>query len=130
MAFRPRGINDYSSEHSHGKAVSKLSNVSNAPTLPFGSNICLMVLLCCLQSRLKFMIRDVADLRQNRWQERRIKEGPKTIQEIHRDARQESRQAARLPGRRRDGPWRSGGGSRRGGFNHPPMGAHPAMHLQ
>jgi len=78
----------------------------------------------CLQSRLKFMIRDVADLRRNRWQERRKTEGPKTIEEIHRDARMEQQQAARIPDAR-------GGPRGGGGFGQqPPMGTRPPMHLQ
>lgn len=61
-----------------------------------------------LSSRLRFMLKDVIDLRQNGWQERRKIEGPKKIDEVHRDAVQERHQATR--------------GDRRG----PSMGAGPA----
>ena len=61
-----------------------------------------------LSSRLRFMLKDVIDLRQNGWQERRKVEGPKKIDEVHRDAVQERHQATR--------------GDRRG----PSMGAGPA----
>lgn len=61
-----------------------------------------------LSSRLRFMLKDVIDLRQNGWQERRKVEGPKKIDEVHRDAVQERQQAAR--------------GDRRG----PSMGGAPA----
>lgn len=54
------------------------------------------------------MLKDVIDLRQNGWQERRKVEGPKKIDEVHRDAVQERQQAAR--------------GDRRG----PSMGCAPA----
>lgn len=42
-----------------------------------------------LPSRLRFMLRDLIDLRKNGWQERRKVEGPKKIEEVHRDAVQE-----------------------------------------
>eukprot|EP00252_Welwitschia_mirabilis_P009250 TRINITY_DN2166_c0_g2_i1.p1 TRINITY_DN2166_c0_g2~~TRINITY_DN2166_c0_g2_i1.p1 ORF type:complete len:1878 (+),score=408.31 TRINITY_DN2166_c0_g2_i1:386-6019(+) len=42
-----------------------------------------------LPSRLRFMLKDVIDLRKNGWQQRRKVEGPKTIDEVHRDAVQE-----------------------------------------
>lgn len=42
-----------------------------------------------LSSRLRFMLRDVIDLRDNRWQQRRKVEGPKKIEDVHRDAAQE-----------------------------------------
>lgn len=61
-----------------------------------------------LSSRLRFMLKDVIDLRQNGWQERRKIEGPKKIDEVHREAVQERHQATR--------------GDRRG----PSMGAGPA----
>ncbi|XP_075476306.1 eukaryotic translation initiation factor 4G-like [Primulina tabacum] len=50
-----------------------------------------------LSSRLRFMLKDVIDLRKNRWQQRRKVEGPKKIEEVHRDAAQERQaQASRL----------------------------------
>ncbi|KAI3498405.1 hypothetical protein L1887_34180 [Cichorium endivia] len=42
-----------------------------------------------LSSRLRFMLKDVIDLRKNRWQQRRKVEGPKKIEEVHRDAANE-----------------------------------------
>ncbi|KAK7395545.1 hypothetical protein VNO78_16107 [Psophocarpus tetragonolobus] len=50
-----------------------------------------------LSSRVRFMLKDVIDLRKNRWQQRRKVEGPKKIEEVHRDASQERMaQAGRL----------------------------------
>ncbi|KAF3793019.1 Eukaryotic translation initiation factor 4G [Nymphaea thermarum] len=42
-----------------------------------------------LSSRMRFMLRDTIDLRKNKWQQRRKVEGPKKIEEVHRDAAQE-----------------------------------------
>ncbi|KAL5560716.1 hypothetical protein UlMin_036927 [Ulmus minor] len=62
-----------------------------------------------LSSRVRFMLRDAIDLRKNKWQQRRKVEGPKKIDEVHRDAAQERQaQTSRLgrgpginpPGRR------------------------------
>lgn len=50
-----------------------------------------------LSSRVRFMLRDAIDLRKNNWQQRRKVEGPKKIDEVHRDAAQERQaQAGRL----------------------------------
>ncbi|GAU43850.1 hypothetical protein TSUD_174680 [Trifolium subterraneum] len=50
-----------------------------------------------LSSRVRFMLKDTIDLRKNRWQQRRKVEGPKKIEEVHRDASQEKQsQAGRL----------------------------------
>ncbi|GAB4844258.1 hypothetical protein Ancab_037622 [Ancistrocladus abbreviatus] len=50
-----------------------------------------------LSSRVRFMLKDVIDLRKNKWQQRRKIEGPKKIDEVHRDAAQERQaQANRL----------------------------------
>ncbi|XP_014523092.1 eukaryotic translation initiation factor 4G isoform X2 [Vigna radiata var. radiata] len=50
-----------------------------------------------LSSRVRFMLKDVIDLRKNKWQQRRKVEGPKKIEEVHRDASQERMaQAGRL----------------------------------
>ncbi|XP_045792328.1 eukaryotic translation initiation factor 4G-like isoform X3 [Trifolium pratense] len=51
-----------------------------------------------LSSRVRFMLKDVIDLRRNRWQQRRKVDGPKKIEEVHRDAVQE-RQAQAQVGR-------------------------------
>ncbi|GMH00650.1 hypothetical protein Nepgr_002489 [Nepenthes gracilis] len=50
-----------------------------------------------LSSRVRFMLKDAIDLRRNKWQQRRKVEGPKKIEEVHRDAAQERQaQASRL----------------------------------
>ncbi|WOL09564.1 eukaryotic translation initiation factor 4G-like [Canna indica] len=50
-----------------------------------------------LSSRVRFMLRDSIDLRKNKWQQRRKVEGPKKIDEVHRDAAQERQaQSSRL----------------------------------
>ncbi|XP_057499098.1 eukaryotic translation initiation factor 4G-like isoform X1 [Actinidia eriantha] len=50
-----------------------------------------------LSSRVRFMLKDSIDLRKNKWQQRRKVEGPKKIEEVHRDAAQERQvQAGRL----------------------------------
>ena len=88
-----------------------------------------------LPSRLRFMLQDVMDLRQNRWRARRPTDGPKTIQEVHKDAIMErvemTRGAGRDPRRdmrRHDFPRQmqgtSYGGDRRGGG---PMGPPPGL---
>jgi translation initiation factor 4G len=42
-----------------------------------------------LSSRVRFMLKDSIDLRKNKWQQRRKIEGPKKIEDVHRDAAQE-----------------------------------------
>lgn len=50
-----------------------------------------------LSSRVRFMLKDAIDLRKNKWQQRRKVEGPKKIDEVHRDAAQERQlQSSRL----------------------------------
>ncbi|KAJ0439154.1 putative MIF4G-like, type 3, initiation factor eIF-4 gamma, MA3, MIF4G-like domain superfamily [Helianthus annuus] len=50
-----------------------------------------------LSSRVRFMLKDAIDLRKNKWQHRRKVEGPKKIEEVHRDAAQERQaQSSRL----------------------------------
>ncbi|XXG75706.1 hypothetical protein AAC387_Pa08g0222 [Persea americana] len=50
-----------------------------------------------LSSRVRFMLKDAIDLRKNKWQQRRKIEGPKKIEEVHRDAAQERQlQTSRL----------------------------------
>ncbi|XP_071709008.1 eukaryotic translation initiation factor 4G-like [Rutidosis leptorrhynchoides] len=50
-----------------------------------------------LSSRLRFMLKDAIDLRKNNWQQRRKVEGPKKIDEVHRDAANERQaQTSRL----------------------------------
>ena len=52
-----------------------------------------------LSSRIRFMLRDVIDLRRNDWQVRRKVEGPKKIEEVHRDAVQERQATVAQAGR-------------------------------
>lgn len=68
-----------------------------------------------LSSRVRFMLKDAIDLRKNKWQQRRKVEGPKKIEEVHRDAAQE-RQAQ--TGRFGRGPGINPSARRGGG---PPM---------
>ncbi|CAL5355826.1 unnamed protein product [Camellia sinensis] len=49
-----------------------------------------------LSSRVRFMLKDSIDLRKNKWQQRRKVDGPKKIEEVHRDAAQERQQVNRL----------------------------------
>nr|XP_043609070.1 eukaryotic translation initiation factor 4G-like [Erigeron canadensis] len=42
-----------------------------------------------LSSRLRFMLKDVIDMRKNKWQQRMKVEGPKKIEDVHRDIIQE-----------------------------------------
>lgn len=65
-----------------------------------------------LSSRLRFLLKDCMELRRNGWQERRKVDGPKKIDEVHRDAVQERQQASRGD-RLGRGP-SMGGGSARG----------------
>ncbi|KAL8129070.1 hypothetical protein V2J09_018225 [Rumex salicifolius] len=63
-----------------------------------------------LSSRVRFMLKDAIDLRKNKWQQRRKVEGPKKIEDVHRDAAQEKHaQSSRL----NRGP-SMGSGTRRG----------------
>ncbi|KAH9611870.1 hypothetical protein KSS87_019549 [Heliosperma pusillum] len=65
-----------------------------------------------LSSRVRFMLKDAIDLRKNKWQQRRKVDGPKKIEEVHRDAAQErqgqvnrlSRNASMNSGTRRGQP--------------------------
>ncbi|KAF5731587.1 eukaryotic translation initiation factor 4G [Tripterygium wilfordii] len=50
-----------------------------------------------ISSRVRFMLKDSIDLRKRKWQQRRKVEGPKKIEEVHRDAAQERQaQTSRL----------------------------------
>ncbi|KAI4364681.1 hypothetical protein MLD38_020738 [Melastoma candidum] len=66
-----------------------------------------------LSSRVRFMLKDSIELRKRKWQQRRKVEGPKKIEEVHRDAAQErhaqvgrlgSRSPATNPSARRNMP--------------------------
>jgi translation initiation factor 4G len=65
-----------------------------------------------LSSRHRFMVADLLELRNNKWRARRKQEGPKKIEDVHRDAANE---AAQGPGGRGGGGDRRGGGGDRGG---------------
>mmetsp|Transcript_654 Transcript_654/g.2384 ORF Transcript_654/g.2384 Transcript_654/m.2384 type:complete len:1631 (-) Transcript_654:1626-6518(-) len=69
-----------------------------------------------LPSRTRFMLQDVIEMRANGWQERRKKEGPKKIEEVHREAQMEATRKAMAAG--------SGGGRRgsRNDYSGPPDG--------
>lgn len=69
-----------------------------------------------LDSRIRFMIQDLLDLRRSRWVPRQKKEGPKSIAAVHAEAAQ---QQADIERRQRDEQY--GGGGRR------PMGGGPPM---
>ncbi|XP_042065172.1 eukaryotic translation initiation factor 4G-like isoform X1 [Salvia splendens] len=82
-----------------------------------------------LSSRVRFMLKDAIDLRKNKWQQRRKVEGPKKIEEVHRDAAQERAQVGRL-GRTPS----MGNSSRRGppmdfGARSPGMLSSPNYHI-
>ena len=49
-----------------------------------------------LDSRHRFMLQDLVDQRRNNWVERRKSEGPKKIEDIHRDAAMERNRSAML----------------------------------
>ncbi|CAL8464440.1 g3975 [Coccomyxa elongata] len=68
-----------------------------------------------LESRHKFMVKDIIDLRAHNWVARRKVEGPKKIEDIHKDARMELQ-------RQRMAPMPDRGDRRRGG---PPMDRAP-----
>ncbi|KAH7388238.1 hypothetical protein KP509_16G065400 [Ceratopteris richardii] len=52
-----------------------------------------------LSARIRFMLKDLIDLRKNGWQARRKVEGPKKIDEVHRDAAQERQATVAQTGR-------------------------------
>jgi translation initiation factor 4G len=52
-----------------------------------------------LSSRIRFMLKDVIDLRLNDWQVRRKVDGPKKIEEVHKDAVQERQATVAQAGR-------------------------------
>ncbi|GAX79395.1 hypothetical protein CEUSTIGMA_g6836.t1 [Chlamydomonas eustigma] len=65
-----------------------------------------------LESRIRFMVQDVLDLRDRKWQPRQKVEGPKKISEVHQDA---MRQQMQQQERDRDENRRAVGGGIRGG---------------
>ena len=82
-----------------------------------------------ISSRVRFMLKDVIELRMDNWKHRRVVEGPKKIEEVHRDAKM---QAAGMGGgfgnrdsMRRGGPPRRD--DRRGSDFGPPPGRGPPI---
>ena len=73
-----------------------------------------------ISSRHRFMCQDVIEMRQKGWRERRKQEGPKKIEDVHRDAAREAMNQARGGGGRGErGPPRGGrdSGPPGGGFD-------------
>uniref|UniRef100_A0A1A7WC98 Eukaryotic translation initiation factor 4 gamma, 1 n=3 Tax=Iconisemion striatum TaxID=60296 RepID=A0A1A7WC98_9TELE len=70
-------------------------------------------------SRIRFMLQDVLDLRRSNWVPRRADQGPKTIDQIHKDAEmEEHREQIKVQQQlqsKKDGGGGGGGGSRMGG---------------
>ena len=79
-----------------------------------------------LSSRHRFMLQDVIDTRSKGWRERRKQEGPKKIEEVHRDAQRQAMEQTRRAGIRPERSTSFGNlsrsDSRRGGgdFERPP----------
>lgn len=78
-----------------------------------------------LSSRHRFMLQDVIDMRSKGWRERRKQEGPKKIEDVHRDAQraamEQTRRAGVRPERNASFGNLSRSDSRRGGdFERPP----------
>ncbi|KAK8946137.1 Eukaryotic translation initiation factor 4G [Platanthera guangdongensis] len=61
-----------------------------------------------LSSRLRFMLKDTIDLRKNKWRQRRKVEGPKKIEDVHKDAAQERQAQTSKVGRGPTVPSRRG----------------------
>ncbi|CAF2264947.1 unnamed protein product [Brassica napus] len=76
-----------------------------------------------LSSRVRFMLINAIDLRKNKWQERMKVEGPKKIEEVHRDAAQERQTQAKRLSR---GPSMNVSG-RRGHMEYSPRGGGGGM---
>lgn len=68
-------------------------------------------------SRIRFLILDTLELSRNQWQGRVKPEGPRRIDEIHKDAMREEA-AAKLRNNQRGGYDRHGGGNYGGGYQH------------
>ncbi|CAL1390478.1 unnamed protein product [Linum trigynum] len=79
-----------------------------------------------LSSRVRFMLKDAIDLRRNKWQQRRKVEGPKKIDEVHRDAAQERQHQGGRGSRNPSTP------ARRGTMDFGPRGSsmHPSPNSQ
>ncbi|CAM9283329.1 unnamed protein product [Ascophyllum nodosum] len=64
-----------------------------------------------ISSRVRFMLRDLIELRNNRWVPRRAEEKAKTMQELHNDIAKEEESKNRAGGRGGGSSSRSGGGT-------------------
>ena len=90
------------------------------------SRIATLSKLTDLSSRHRFMLQDVIDTRSKGWRERRKQEGPKKIEEVHRDAQRQAMEQTRRAGIRPERSTSFGNlsrsDSRRGGgdFERPP----------
>ncbi|KAL6749240.1 hypothetical protein V8C86DRAFT_2852062 [Haematococcus lacustris] len=82
-----------------------------------------------LDSRIRFTIKDVLEMRENNWVARRKAEGPKKIEDLHREATAELEAQARRDEQERRNARGGGGGyrgdDRRGGGGPPMRGGPP-----
>ncbi|KAH8154319.1 uncharacterized protein LAJ45_02087 [Morchella importuna] len=80
-----------------------------------------------LNSRMRFMLMDIIDLRRKNWETKEADKGPKTIQEVREDAlkAQQEKEAASRANQRRPG---GGGGGGRGGDGRSFSGYGNQMH--
>ncbi|CAI7786158.1 unnamed protein product, partial [Closterium sp. NIES-54] len=81
-----------------------------------------------LSSRIRFGLQDILELRANKWQARRKVEGPKKIDQVHRDARDERSNAVATAGRQileRGGGGSRGPGGGMGSGRRPEYGMEP-----
>merc|ERR1719469_352623 len=70
-----------------------------------------------LNSRVRFMYKDLMELRNNNWKARRETETTKTLDEIRRDVEKEERLAAQQSQSHGGGGYRGGGGRGGGGMD-------------
>ncbi|KAJ8609476.1 hypothetical protein CTAYLR_005467 [Chrysophaeum taylorii] len=68
-----------------------------------------------LETRIRFLVRDLCELRENDWKPRRVVEQAKTIAEIHEDIkREEDVKAGKKPSTKKDGKGGASGSSKEG----------------
>ncbi|KAB5550135.1 hypothetical protein PHYPO_G00050330 [Pangasianodon hypophthalmus] len=84
-------------------------------------------------SRIRFMLQDVIDLRRNNWVPRRGDQGPKTIEQIHKDAEMEEQREQikvqqQLLSKKETRGVGGGGGGGGGGVTLGPRGVGPTSH--
>eukprot|EP00127_Corallochytrium_limacisporum_P006170 Clim_evm9s220 gene=Clim_evmTU9s220 len=79
-----------------------------------------------LRARMRFMLKDVIEMRQNNWTARREEYGPATIAEVHKQAmadhQAEQQETQRLIRQGSSSRFNAGGGGGRGNFKMPPPG--------